>query len=179
MRRLDLVLPSGLIGRASAPVLLYRKGQPFIPFTSYPQFIIVLAIFAVGISAFALFQTGLLKTAGAMHAALIGALIGAAVGIIPSVIASMPYSLKLNSPRPLPWVAFTRTYLVRSRLRRIETKRESEQEIWIPDLPWWRTWPNLNVVVTVGEEEVYVTGPRSMIMPLSRNWTRIQSLGPN
>ena len=179
MRRLDLTLPTGLIGRAGRPVLLYREGWPFIPFTSYSQFIIVLAIFAVGICTFAVFQAGLLRASGATHAALIGALIGGAIGIIPSVIASMPYSLKLNSPRPMPWVAFTRTYLVRSRLRRIETECESEQETWIPDLPWWRTWPNLSVVVTAGEGEVHVIGPRSMIMPLSRNWTRIQSLGQN
>jgi hypothetical protein len=79
----------------------------------------------------------------------------------------------------VPWVAFTRSYLVHSRLKKIETEFEPEKETWIPNLPWWRVWPNQNVVITIGEKEVYVTGPRSMIMPLSRNWKRIQSLGPS
>jgi len=138
MRRVDLAPPSGLIGRASAPVLLYRKGQPFIPFTSYPQFMIVLAIiFAVGIGALTSFQIGL-KPHNAMHATLIGAVIGAAVGIIPSIIGGMPYGLRLNSPRPVPWIAFTRNYLVHSRFKKIEAECEPEKETWISNVPWWR-----------------------------------------
>jgi hypothetical protein len=179
MRRIDVAIPSGLIGLASTPVLLYRNGQPFIPFTSYPQFLSVLAIvLAVGIGALMSIQLGL-KPYSAVHAALIGGAIGAAVGVIPSLIGGMPYGLNLNSPRPTPWAAFTRSNLIHSDFKKIETEWESEKETWIPTAPWWRVWPNQNVVMTIGENEVCVTGPRSMIMPLSRNWKRIQALGPS
>lgn len=168
-------IPRGLIGRSEKPVLLHRKARPFLPFSSYVQFVIAMVLLAAIIGAITLFA---FAGGTLFHAQLIGALIGATVGISPSIMASMPYGLRLRTPRPEPWLAFTRAYLVFSRFRKVEGSSAPGWEIWISERPRWLVWPNSEVTLFANQEEIYVTGPRSMILPLSRNWKRTEALGP-
>jgi hypothetical protein len=175
MTRPKLPIPKGLIGRSEKPVLLYSKARPFAPFSSYVQFMVVMVLLAAVMGAITLFAF-----AGdtLFHAQLTGALIGATVGMSPSIMSSMPYGLRLHTPRPEHWLAFTRDYLVFSRCKKVEGAPGPGQELWISERPRWRVWPNSEVIVFADQEEIYVTGPRSMILPLSRNWKRMEALGP-
>lgn len=161
-----LPLPSGLIGRVGKPALLPHKARPFVPFMSYRQFFVALMIFAAVVTVLAVFGSG-----GAVY----GGIVGAAVGIAPSIIATAPYEMRLETPRPAPWLDFTRAYLALSRLARNDSGRG--EEIWGPTASWWRVWPNTTFEIFVEPEGLRVTGPRGLIFPLQRNWNRIVEKG--
>lgn len=162
-----LPLPTGLIGDVGLAKPRYDEGRPFYPFLSYEQILIVLAIFAVGAVVVLVF---------ASEDARMGIIIGGACGMAPSVLITAPYEIVVRTSRPLPWIDFTRNYLVASRYKRAANQPE-DGEIWVSALSAWRVWRDAKLTIIATNDGLHVKGPRSLIGPLARNYKRIAAQG--